>query len=285
MDGRKPLAWALALLVGTAGCRQTGLLRGPSARGPAEEMTHNPSTYVAFGDMRAEAGLAANTTPALRARYAEEARRSYEKALEVDPGHVPAHRALARLYEGTGDPARAVASYQRAVEADEQDASLWYDLGMCHSRLKDWDCAIDCLSQASQRDPENRQYANALGFVLARAGRYDDSLRCLARLNGEAKAHYDLARMLCHLNQTDEAREHLALAVRLDPQLGAARDLLAELRGGPRPDIQTVSYTEPAGGPAKPESPAPAPPPPPAPPPKPNYEDYPPPQIITPAAR
>jgi hypothetical protein len=88
-----------------------------------------------------------------------------------------------------------------------------------------------------------------LGFTLARAGRFDEGFALLSRYNGEARAHYDLARMLRHMNQPQPARRHAALAVEKDPSLAEARSLLAELDGKappPSKPVKTAGYTAPA---------------------------------------
>jgi tetratricopeptide (TPR) repeat protein len=124
---------------------------------------------------------------------------------------------------------------------------------MCYARKKEWTPAVQDFQKAVELDPENRPFANTLGFALARAGQYDESLRCFARLQGEAMAHYQLARMLQHLQQTDLCRQHLELALAKDPKLDAARQMKDPLdgrAGQPVQAIQTVGYAEPQPQPA-----------------------------------
>jgi hypothetical protein len=86
-----------------------------------------------------------------------------------------------------------------------------------------------------------------LGFVLARAGRYDEGFAVLCRHNSEAQAHYDLARMLKYMNQPELARARALLALEKDPSLAVAKTFLAELDSPPaaRPDgLQTSEYTQ-----------------------------------------
>jgi hypothetical protein len=69
----------------------------------------------------------------------------------------------------------------------------------------------------------------------------------LARVNGEARAHCDVARMLRHVDRPAEARQHALAALEKDPKLERARDLLNELdgKGAAAPAIQTVEHTVP----------------------------------------
>jgi tetratricopeptide (TPR) repeat protein len=208
-------------------------------------------TYVAAGRLREQEATAPGRSPAEREAAYESARKAYQQALALDTNCLTAYEALAHLYESMGDQDRAVATYQKVLKTHPKEAGLWYDLGMCYSRHKQWDQAVANLSKAVELDPENRPYSHTLGFCLARAGRFDDSLACFQRVDGPAKAHYNLARMLEHLNQTELCKQHLQIAVQADPNLAEAQQLLAQLNGQPatgdRPVIN-VGFETPAEG-------------------------------------
>ncbi len=70
-----------------------------------------------------------------------------------------------------------------------------------------------------------------LGYCLGRAGKTDEALVVFTRRVGEARAHYNLTRMLHHMNQDTEARQHLQAAVKADPQFDPAQRMLAQLEG------------------------------------------------------
>jgi hypothetical protein len=166
---------------------------------------------------------------------------------------MPAYLGLAHLYVNMDDSAHAVATLRKALEAEPQNAAVWFELGMCHSRAKDWGPALEALGRAVTLEPENRQYVNTLGYALARAGMLQDAVTCLARVNGEAAARYQVARMLQHLQQPALSRQYLIEALQKNPDLTQARELLAQLDGVPAPT------------PPLPQTPQPAPPPVPAP--------------------
>ena len=62
---------------------------------------------------------------------------------------------------------------------------------MCHGGEKEWDPAIRNLTRAAELDPENRKIVDALGWMQARAGRYDDSLATFMKVHDEPEAHFD----------------------------------------------------------------------------------------------
>jgi tetratricopeptide (TPR) repeat protein len=186
------------------------------------------STCVVFGDFRAKE---ADETPpsAMRDELREQARRAYQQALEIEPENLAALQSLARLYAAQKDHEKAIATYRRAVQTHPKAGELWQDLGIYQSQNKDFNAAADSLRQALACEPENRTYANMLGHILARAGRYDESFAVFEKTVGPAQAHYNLARMRLHLNQEGEARQHLQLALQVEPQHAGALQLLAQI--------------------------------------------------------
>jgi tetratricopeptide (TPR) repeat protein len=179
----------------------------------------------------------------------EEARAAYLKAIECDPKYVPAYLALARLHQRCGDSSSAQAVFEQALKADPRDPRLWFEVGMCQGRADDWNSAVLAFQNSCDLDPANRQYSTTLGFSLARIGRYEEGFVALARHNGEARAHYDLARLLLHQQQLPGARQQASLATQLDPSLSAARDLLALVEqklGGQQAAVQTTSSVAPS---------------------------------------
>jgi tetratricopeptide (TPR) repeat protein len=261
MDCRRPVALTLSLLAGMAGCSQHAA-NVPSASTPvavkngpktdtfdpeALKRQPKPETFVAFGDFSAHEAEA-STVPVEKEQLQDRARRAYQDALKADPNCIAAQKALARLYVMSNDYSQAKETYDAALKQAPGDASLWFAAGMTYARTKEWGLAVEHLAKASELDPENRSYHRYLGFMLARAGRIDESLAAFGRYEGEAKAHYYLAEMLEHLGQVDPCKTQLQLALAKDPQLSEATQMLVRLSGGPAAPapagLQTVDYKE-----------------------------------------
>src|SRR4051812_41115725 len=87
MDGRHLLVVVLGFLTAVSGCTYplAGLRNSPAPAGTEKEMVHQAATYVAFGDFRGSAGFGAEVPVAQQMQLREDARKSYLKALEVDP--------------------------------------------------------------------------------------------------------------------------------------------------------------------------------------------------------
>jgi tetratricopeptide (TPR) repeat protein len=197
------------------------------------KITPKPATLVALGQFREEQAGDTSRSPREQEVLRDEARKSYQHALQGDPDCLPAYQALGRLYANQKDYERAEGAYKKALEGHPRHAPFWYELGMCRCRQKQWDSAAECLRRAVELEPESRLYVNSLGYCLARAGHYDESLACFQRVTTPAQAHYNLARMLLHMNETELAREHLSAAMQVEPDLAGARELLAQLDSRP----------------------------------------------------
>jgi tetratricopeptide (TPR) repeat protein len=261
MDRRASLVLALGLAAGALGCTPRGSLPVVSADAqpapaPPEVVDqlpvsdgkpHKPhaSTFVAAGRLAENTAEDPKRPPANREFLLEQARKAYQQAIATDPDCVPAYQALAGLYLKQRDYDRAVATYQKALQGHPKESALWFELGMCYSRQRQWDPAVANLRQAVALDPENRPYVNTLGFCLARAGKVDESVACFQKIAGPAQAHYNVARMLHHLKQDELSREHLRLALRADPQLAAAKQLLDQLDGRVAAGVVQVTGIEP----------------------------------------
>jgi len=167
----------------------------------------------------------------------DEAHKSYQKALAVDGKNKDAQLALARLHAVKGEDARAVDVYQKALQKHPKDAAVCFEIGMYHCGTKNWNEALVLLHKAAELEPDNREYVTKYGFTLARAGRFDDGVNCLARVMHKAEAHYNVARMLHHLQQPELCKQHLNVALQTNPNLVPAQQMLTQLDGA-QPVVQ-----------------------------------------------
>jgi tetratricopeptide (TPR) repeat protein len=236
MDGRKARVFASLCLLQSA-CL-VGCVTPPPAANPETGMLPQAvavnkmpeaSTCAAYGSFREGEATAPHTPPEQRVPMLNQARAAFEVAIKTDPGYLPAYLGLARVFSALGDEARAQATYEKAAESHPKEPAVWYGLAMCHARLQRWDPACENLDKAVQLDHENRQYATALGFCLARAGRFEESLSVFTPLVGKAQACYKVAQMAHHVKRDDLAADLLRQAVQEKPDLTPARDMLAKL--------------------------------------------------------
>lgn len=191
-----------------------------------------PGTVVALAVMK-EREAAGTHDAARQIKIYDEARQYFQDALQIDPKYRDAVQGLARVYTRMDDFAHALAIYQKALDKTPKDHGLWFDMGMCYSRKHELERAVPCFQKALELDSENHQYMTTLGLTLARLGQTEQSLALFTRSMGAALAHYNMARMMEHMGQTDGCRQHLELALRLNPNLDQARAMLAAMQTTP----------------------------------------------------
>jgi TolB-like protein/DNA-binding winged helix-turn-helix (wHTH) protein/Tfp pilus assembly protein PilF len=129
------------------------------------------------------------------------ARTMFERAIELDPGYAPAwvglgHADLRAVHLGwTPDPAgtlrRAESHARKAVAIDEFSPAALALLGRIHSRLGEYDRALELLRRAVALNPNDPESNASLGDALL--------------WNGDI----------------EEARKMLDVAVQLDPRLSS----------------------------------------------------------------
>jgi tetratricopeptide (TPR) repeat protein len=251
MECRRSLLVAFGLLSAVAGCVTTQTIpptisapppatpaatapptaARPASGDPDKVRPPKPATCVAAGVAFEAEARDPRCDPGTRDRLRDQARRAYLQAIEVDANHLAAYEKLGNLCSSLGDYEQAKVAFEGGLKKAPREGALWYGLGMCYARQKDWERAASALGKAVECDPENRQYLNTLGHCHARAGRIEESLGCFRRSVGEAKAHYNVARMLHHLKQDEAARQHVQQALQAEPTLEPARLLLAQLDG------------------------------------------------------
>jgi tetratricopeptide (TPR) repeat protein len=208
---------------------------------------HAPTaaTCSTYGDWYSQAAREPGIGQAKAQQLRDTALKAYQQALQIDPKYLPTYRSMAALYWDLNDPSHAAQMYQKALQVYPTDARLWYEMGLSLFRQKEYAGGLAALEKAQTLESENREYSNAYGYALARAGRYDQALSVFARHNDPARAQYNLARMLAHMGQAEQSLEHVRLALNQDPSLNEARQLEAELQGRPWPANEEI---RPAGG-------------------------------------
>jgi len=127
------------------------------------------------------------------------ARTMFERAIELDPNYAPAYVGLGRVdlvavhLGWTPDPAgalrRAEMLAKKAIGIDEFNPAAHALLGKIHTRLGEYDRAVEALRHALALNPSDPENHAGLGDALLWSG------------------------------ETDEARKLLEIAARLDPKL------------------------------------------------------------------
>ena len=178
-----------------------------------------PEVYVANGQLWESSGSF------------DRAMDNYSKALESDPKNGPALGAIARLNDRQNKLDEAVEYFGRAIEVDPSEPSLYNDLGLVLARQEKYDEAVAQIQKAIAIAPANKRFANNLATVHMDAGNSELAMATLEKAHEPAVAHYNMAYLNFKRQQVGEARSELETALKIDPSLEPARNLLDKLGG------------------------------------------------------
>ncbi len=237
--GLRKLAVVLGVAASCAGCvtetktvpvsPDTLAKMGNIKEAPVAQREPQAKTWVAVGKLHDVKSGDPQLAPFEQAQSREEARKAYQKALEHDPKFIEAYVCLANLYLKQDDADRALAVYQRGIQANPSAAVLWYEQGMVHCGRKDLANGQKCLAKAHELEPDNRKLALDYGLCLARGGNPQLAVTVLAKVMNPADANYNVARMMMHMAQPDLARQYAQAAVAARPTHPGATQLLVAL--------------------------------------------------------
>jgi predicted CXXCH cytochrome family protein len=203
----------------------------------------------------------------------------YRQALSRRPGSALILRRFANALRASGQTQPALDALLRATQSEPMDAEARYDLGLMQSELGKKPEAIASLRRAVELDPEFANAQNSLGAIFAETEQFDlaeAAFRAALRIEPTlAVAHANLANVLAarsdlaqavwhyerasakaadqfnygialaRMNRLADAETHIEAALKDDPNLAEAHDVLGgilENRG--RIDAALVEYRE-----------------------------------------
>ena len=188
-----------------------------------------PNNTLAWFDLgNAYAGKAVKDDAAFA-----EAKRSYERALALEPRHADTYLNLAALYAARHDPERSRETLLRARATSVSDPTIETELGVFDGARKDAAGARAAFERALALNPGQPealvgmgQLTYAAGDYAPAAGYYERALTALAKTLGAIR--------LYQLNDKAGARTAFARALALtspgDPDASELRALLDDLK-------------------------------------------------------
>lgn len=126
----------------------------------------------------------------------------YREALENDLGLYMAHVQLARIHQAQGDWSAAIAECRRAVDANPEDPSLVFDLGVALTRAGALPDAEAVLLEAEGANPRDARVPYILGLVQLGLKKPDAARASFTRFLSMAPSRFEA--------QMADARERLA---------------------------------------------------------------------------
>jgi cellulose synthase operon protein C len=204
----------------------------------------------------------------IRTQDFTEAEVSLRKAIELSPTNVPAELLLANLQVSRGAPDRAIEMLRNAVNRNPADLRLYREMGLLLESSGDWQQAEALYQKALQIDPHygaaanNLAYlmldhggdanvalalaqsarrelpnlpnsADALGWAYYHQGVYSSAVDMLKQATDgdpqNATYHYHLGLAYQKSKNLPLARQQFESALRIDPNMGQAAEVLQTL--------------------------------------------------------
>jgi tetratricopeptide (TPR) repeat protein len=111
----------------------------------------------------------------------EDAIRSFELALRLDPTYVDAWVKKGYAHFHLGEYNSAILSYDKALEVDVNNVEPWNLKGLAYYELKNYDKAISACEKAIDVDPNDGMVWYNYACYLVLIGRIDEGLDALKR--------------------------------------------------------------------------------------------------------
>lgn len=144
------------------------------------------------------------------------------RILKSDPNNAEAFVMMGMNFEEKGDEARAINSYQTAVEKDPDLADIWIRLGQIMAKRNDSD-AIRYFDNGIEAAPMEVQPIYAKAEYLHDNNRFDESLDLLkevTRIDPQfVEGYFRMGVIYLEMDSIDQAYKHFNLVVNIDPAL------------------------------------------------------------------
>ena len=177
----------------------------------------------------------------LKCGYLEQAREAYEKANEFAPQNLERLKSLVDVYLESKLPEEARKTQQKLIDLSPENPDLKFDFfnQLCEHGYED---IASQFCQEISTPLEVVKFYNNMGVINIKSGDVDTSLeeynRALSLYPKNPKnymIHYNIA--LAHLknksakNRIQTAKEHLEMALSINPKYDKATDLLTRIGG------------------------------------------------------
>jgi tetratricopeptide (TPR) repeat protein len=153
----------------------------------------------------------------------------YNKALDLDPKHLPSLCRLGVVYAEQKNYDDSIAVWKRYVAASNDSGYAYSNLGYCYELAGDPALAKAAYQKGIEKDPKSAPCRTNYGIMLARNGDTTGALKMWNPVLTDAQIHYNLASIYESTGRKAEAKEEYEKALAADPTLIDARAKLSEI--------------------------------------------------------
>lgn len=142
---------------------------------------------------------------------------SYNRAVQAEPNNAAALASIARLQLRQQSFPQASQSFERALKVSPKDSALLNDYGTTLAKMGDVPGADRAISEALTISPGTSRFANNLANVRFDAGDKNGALQVLMQHNKPAVAHFNMAYLQYQAGDYAEARSQLTEVLKYEP--------------------------------------------------------------------
>ncbi len=153
----------------------------------------------------------------------------YQKALKLDPRHLPSLYRIAMIQVQTREYAKATESWRAYVRESGGSPTAYSNLGFCHELAGQPSAAEEAYRQGIAKDSHNVPCRVNYGLMLVRLGRTNEAIVQLQAVLPPAQVHYNLGSVYEQLGKRQQAKDEYRQAAQLDPNLVQAKAKLASI--------------------------------------------------------
>jgi tetratricopeptide (TPR) repeat protein len=166
-----------------------------------------------------------------------------------NPNDKNAQAELGELLVETGKPADGRDHLETAIHLGQDDAQVWFFIGLADRELQDIQDAVTAFERAENLDPGNQAVLSSLVDAYLAVGRINDALhmanRAIVLHPNDAFGYESLGMVQLNEGKFDDGRASLNKALSIDPKDTRAKLLIAKSYLGqkvPDPDKALALY-------------------------------------------
>jgi tetratricopeptide (TPR) repeat protein/capsular polysaccharide biosynthesis protein len=143
------------------------------------------------------------------------------KALKHHPSDFALNLLLAKAVGASGNLAQAISIYKKLIQAKPQQADLYAELGLLHSKKNEIAKTIECYQQALAINPNWAELRYNLAVVWHQLGDWESAIasyrQAIAIEPNYTRAYFNLAVLYDQKGQFEEAIEYYRGAIAIEP--------------------------------------------------------------------
>ena len=159
------------------------------------------------------------------------------------------HISVGNAYSEEGNYEKAIASFNKALNLDQNSIFAWYNNGTALAKLGDYDEALECFNKVIKLNPNLANAWNNKGIILDHLKIYDEALECFNKAIEldlkYADAWNNKGITFSNLENYDDALECFNKAIELDPEYADAWNnkgmALANLGNNPEEAVKCIA--------------------------------------------